>query len=673
MSALQTRADQLWALLFGTWGSPRRASRMTGRADQAHKYIDIPTYSFGRAHFAAHLAGRDTYAASLGAAGAAWAGCKDYDSADEAEILAALDQARQKGMTAAAIVLLGAPGAHSGGHLWVFYDRPYAESDIRAQLRTIRRSGKGEDYPSGNPIRLPFGYHKLKQTRGTLMLQDGRRFVLDDPDQLIAGIDALLALERNGKPEPAPAGDARIRGAAWGDAYTPDAWDDLPDGGPLWHSAYVAAVARRPGREPLAALLRGERAVITKEDDTVDASDSAQIAALCYNLMSGNVCEAHIRAIALYLKDTIRPGRALEHFKAHVDAELRRYRPKHYKPTPIRSTGAARQLDPLPPPQHKSELKSRARKDRPQPLAGPAGYLAWLREQVDAQSGSVMLSQAQCAKRLGCCVRTIKRYEKALGAQIERRVFAQRQAGCLFLLAPDVVTTSPEDVVIADTERAQQHAENAEPPILQEEHPAPPVLAAPRPRRSALIAEAFDALDGCARRTDKRIRQYLELNYPEVVIAPAHLRQLVGNERTKRRYAKQDARELQKARALFGAALRKKSRAIATAAAQMHRTGDKRAPIWDRRAGIYAQVEAERQQQEAERIARIGYSLIEQAEMLDLVDQVRMERRPIGRATTRPAARGVFPQPSAPAGAAEAGIVARLHALKAHREVVYGA
>jgi hypothetical protein len=96
---------------------------------------------------------------------------------------------------------------------------------------------------------------------------------------LIAGIDAFVSLPRNGKPEPMPSGDTRTSGAAWGDAYKPDEWENLPDGGPLWHSAYVAAVASRPGREPLTALLRGDRAVIVKKDDTIDDSDSAQIAA----------------------------------------------------------------------------------------------------------------------------------------------------------------------------------------------------------------------------------------------------------------------------------------------------------------------------------------------------------------------------------------------------------
>src|SRR5689334_6743934 len=117
MSDLQQR-DQIYAALFGTWKGPKRASRMTGRADQGHKYIDIPVYSFTPEHFAAHLDGRDTYAGTLSLLGEARAGCKDYDDAGEAEIVAALAAAASKGITAAAFLLPGAAGEHTGGHLW---------------------------------------------------------------------------------------------------------------------------------------------------------------------------------------------------------------------------------------------------------------------------------------------------------------------------------------------------------------------------------------------------------------------------------------------------------------------------------------------------------------------------------------------------------------------------
>jgi hypothetical protein len=78
---------------------------MTGRATP--KYLDIPDYSFGPAHLAAHLAGHATYAATLGAAGDAWTGCKDYDDTSEAEIVQALAEAARKDIIASAILMPG--------------------------------------------------------------------------------------------------------------------------------------------------------------------------------------------------------------------------------------------------------------------------------------------------------------------------------------------------------------------------------------------------------------------------------------------------------------------------------------------------------------------------------------------------------------------------------------
>jgi hypothetical protein len=409
----------------------------------------------------------------------------------------------------------------------------------------------------------------------------------------------------NGKPEPAAIGDARSGGAAWGDAYKAEHWENLPDGGPLWHSPYIAAAAER--RSDLAKLLRGERVTLIKKDDTRDDSDSAQVAALAFALLSADVCESQARAIADYLKPQLRPGRTLKHYRAHFDAELARYRPAHYKPQMIRYLGDASQEQPAPLPeaQHKPPPKSRARKDRPQKVAGALGYLEWLRTQVDPQSGSVMLSQAQCAARLGCNVRTIKRYEQQLRGQIERRVFARRQAGCLFILAPDVVPTSPADVVIADAEIAQQHAENADAAPMQEEHPAPLVPSpvpdsAPPPTLREVVAEAIECYGtrynpsmGQAKPVE-RVKQYIAANYPDcwpdVAIECAYPQVLAA-----RRYARQDAKEAEKARALKWPALVKKSQALAGRAAQLHKQGDKRAAVWERLAGIYAAEESRRE------------------------------------------------------------------------------
>ena len=129
MSDLQTRADQLYTALFGTWKGPKRASRMTAAQSRtANTLTSRPIASVVRT-------------------------------------------------------------------------LPNTSSDIRAQLRTIPRSRKGEDYPSGNPVRLPFGYHKLKRTRGVLVLQDGRRFRLDNPEQRCSSLHPYHQLSISPNPK----------------------------------------------------------------------------------------------------------------------------------------------------------------------------------------------------------------------------------------------------------------------------------------------------------------------------------------------------------------------------------------------------------------------------------------------------------------------------------------
>jgi hypothetical protein len=454
-------AERLYAAFLP--GKPRLASRMTGRAEP--KYMDIPgEYRFDVGMLRDHLNGRETYAVSLALAGYARAGCRDYDNASEAEMLAALRKAGALGLCAFLILM-----PDNRAHLWCIFADDVPVSDIRAALRKLP-GGKGELYPSGSRIRLPFGYHKLKGTRGTLVLPSGQRFDLDDKAQMRQAIDAVLNLPRNSAPEPASEAERRSD-AAWGDAYKPEHWQDLPEGLPIWQSPRVAYLSRLSFRAQLGQLLRGERVTLL-QNGAPDDSDSAQVACLVFHLMGASFPECEVRAVALALKDTLRPGRGLDHYRAHVDAEIERYRPKNYQP---QATIAAGRKDatpePLSPAQHKP---SRARKDRPQKVAGAAGYLAWLHTQVDPQSGSVMLSAQQCADRLGCTLRTVKRYEaelRALGA-IERQAFNRRQSGCLFILH-DVVTTSPRDVVTADPDVPHQNAENTNDAAHRVNTPAP--------------------------------------------------------------------------------------------------------------------------------------------------------------------------------------------------------
>ncbi len=555
-------------------------------------------------------------------------------------------------------------------HAYYKCDKPTTKDDARRAAAALGGDPSGVDLTQ--LVRIPGTFNTKRGQQWLVSVEPGRqpRYTLD---QIRAAF-------------PAVSGSApKSSGAAWGEVYHAENWQNLPDGESLWRSAYIAAAGQR--RPDLAKLLRNERVTIVKKDGTRDDSDSAQVAALAYNLLSANVCMPQARAIADYLYTQMRPTKTREHYRAHFDVELERYTPKHYNPQTIRSIASFQKTapQPLPPAEYKPEPKTRARKDRPQRVSGAAGYLLWLHTQVDAQSGSVMLSQSQCAERLGCCIRTIKRYEKALSGHIERRIFAQRQAGCLFILAPDVVTTLPVDVVIASADTAQQSAENAQPAVTQIEHTPPPVTArapaAAPPRTLAhAVRLAFDAVHvdretGEKRRiTRKRLllalAEYGDWSEAETDEAIADERQ-----RRQRRITELYLRDLVlKARNLRADILKKRAQTSASAANAAQKRDDPRAWLKIKIAGIYAAEEARRAPKEPQLTTHELWAQVDMAAYKQARSELRITKRgPVP--VERPAAVGaplagvcssqptLEPQPAVPAG-----ITARLHALKAQRE-----
>jgi hypothetical protein len=171
------------------------------------------------------------------------------------------------------------------------------------------------------------------------------------------------------------------------------------------------------------------------------------------------------------------------------------------------------------------------------------------------------------------------------------------------------------------------------------------------------VSEAIDAYGA----NFTRAKRYMADNAPGHGWTEVRVKKEYRWQLKQRAWARRDARELEKARTMGGDVLRKTSRAIAGAAAQMHRKGDKRAPIWDRRAGIYARVEAERQQAEAE---RLEHTIAELAEYTTLVEQLPAAPR-IGRA-----ARVVAPESVEPLATDRWSMIARLQAAAVKRQQV---
>jgi hypothetical protein len=154
----------------------------------------------------AHLGGTCTYAAPLiGTDGLCCATVLDIDQGGQEAVAAALNAAGNKGLTAFAFVQDKPDDLsnHQGGHVWILFSEPHEPELLRklsAELLKMAQLPTGEIYPSGANIRLPFGYHTRKHSRGRLLLQDGRSFDLDHESDLSAGILAVCSLPKNEPP-----------------------------------------------------------------------------------------------------------------------------------------------------------------------------------------------------------------------------------------------------------------------------------------------------------------------------------------------------------------------------------------------------------------------------------------------------------------------------------------
>lgn len=491
---------------------PRRVAVMTSPGN-TKKYVgfqSLPTSGEIHQLMRDHLTGARTVAVCLiDDQGRARAACRDYDQGGEQALLAALEHDRQHGIVSFAIWMPGNGCHHDGGHLWRLYECPAPAADLRNALESLPPA-PGECYPSGNCIRLPFGHHRHKNTRGVLILQDGQRFNLDQPEQLIGGIEAVIALPRNPAPPPSPQRSARQARHSTPGAASPDHWSRLPDGAALWRSSRLRQSARRLPQ--LERIMSGQRVTLMR-DGYPDSSNSAQVACLVYNLLRAGFLDAEIRAIALYLHPRLRPNRGLDHFKAHIDREIERYRPTcRPMPTPLNqrqrmpavSSAPSAQMThathntsaPAPPlaqstpqlaqtarPGRNSSAQTQRRNPLPKreeqtsaPIqthsSGAAHptperpelrrYLNWLRDEA-GQCRILLKSQAECAREYGRSLRTIRRYEAELqrmGA-IRREPYNRRQNGKVTIIdrspatddlptAPSTSSTSNDAPALAD-------------------------------------------------------------------------------------------------------------------------------------------------------------------------------------------------------------------------------
>lgn len=362
----QRLASTLYSLLFVA--PPKRAATMTQSGPD--KYRDVKRHILSIEDIRDHLAARRTWATTLtNKDGMTRAGCRDYDAGGKQLLLDGLASAASDGITAFAIYLPATSdneatkATNDGGHVWTLYKRPAPAKDVKAQLAALP-GAKGEIYPSGNCVRLPFGLHRRKGTRGILLLQDGREFILDEPRERVAGLRAVLALSLNSAPPEAKASTS-TSGGAFGESYDPQAWEGITKtyGALLMNSSRYKFFFREFSQ--LATLARGERVVLYR-DGAPDDSGSAQVAALVWNLINarrkdaargdGAPPESEIRAVALHWKDALRDNRNDAHYRAQIDYEINRYRPVTYQPSATTSLAGAPAAQPstLPAPKTRS-------------------------------------------------------------------------------------------------------------------------------------------------------------------------------------------------------------------------------------------------------------------------------------------------------------------------------
>jgi hypothetical protein len=415
----------------------------------------------------AHLAGERTYAAPLvGSDTMCCATVMDIDQGGQEAVAAALKAAGNKGLTAFAFVQDKPDDLsnHRGGHVWLLFREPCSLEPLRAlsaELLKMAQLPLTECYPSGSNIRLPFGFHRRKHSRGRLLLQDGRSFDLDYPDELSASILEVCQLAQNDLP---PVGQNATQETP---ACVPSSvtevvqpWTTCPD---LPVEDDLLADAQH-WMEHVNQLLNGEG---------MPTRVAKHTSALTYRILSG--------ACTHYDHDTSRrrywvmagilgcfgypPGEAIAlcyHlcYVAHKSAEwqwrdtvsifmkIRAWLGPKYKPTPSHSLHQSEQD--MPSQSSKSLSKAAAPRPRGRPRKCPdiSKAYQWLLERIDA-SGCILAGGRSLAAEWDISHRSWREIEKKLREEgLARRVVPKdKRLSYLEIINVQEILSAPESTV----------------------------------------------------------------------------------------------------------------------------------------------------------------------------------------------------------------------------------
>lgn len=186
-------------LLRTLWTTrPAHYARMTYPGSSS-KYVTIHSpftdeklfrHILGIATFAAPLIGGDKFAKAL---------VLELDEGGMEYAQRVLAVVERHHLTAFSFVVKGA-GNHDGSHTWILYKDFF--DPVRLQVQSIALLNAAglpvkEIYPSNKSIRLPFGMHRWTDRRGTLVVQTGEVFNLDDSVEFARGIEQVCSLPLN--------------------------------------------------------------------------------------------------------------------------------------------------------------------------------------------------------------------------------------------------------------------------------------------------------------------------------------------------------------------------------------------------------------------------------------------------------------------------------------------
>jgi hypothetical protein len=123
-----------------------------------------------------------------------------------------------------------------------------------------------------------------------------------------------------------------------------------------------------------------------------------------------------IRAAALALKPTLRPGVSLKQYQVDIDCLLAHYRPKTYTPKPTRYLGAAGDLAIAPPPRRPRGRRYQPEQQRPAQLAEVRRILA---APPADDFGRIGIRTSALAAQLGKTDRMVRNYISELEQKAE--------------------------------------------------------------------------------------------------------------------------------------------------------------------------------------------------------------------------------------------------------------